>query len=186
MLWASTQAGRTIFKRKEMEINFECKSCGGIFDNDVGTVSVSMESFRPQFENETNCPKCGRRSIDDVLLTELGQSQLTEATLDFEAEDLNGFGFYEGECQGCDTFQPLNDLALCEKCAVKLDRDLIRQRDWDYSVSAFGVPESKLEDLRKEVIKQYGEKLELIALTNRNQKKSKKRKRNKKRSGKRR
>jgi rubredoxin len=88
-----------------MEINFECKSCGGIFDNDVGTVSVSMESFRPQFENGINCPKCERRSIDDVLLTELGQSQLTEATLDFEADDifdfeaddLNGFGFYEGE-----------------------------------------------------------------------------------------
>ena len=44
--------------------------------------------------------------MDEVLLTELGQSQLTEATLDFELDDiftseddeLNGFGFYEGEC----------------------------------------------------------------------------------------
>lgn len=166
-----------------MEINFECKECGGIFDFDVGTVSVSEESFRPQFENEIICPKCGHRSIDDVLLTELGQSQLTEATFDFEAEDifdfeaddLNGFGFYEGECQGCDIFQSLNDLGLCEECAGKLDRDLIRQRDWNYSVSAFGAPESKLEELRKEVIKHYGEKLELIAPTNRIQKKSKKR-----------
>ena len=104
----------------------------------------------------------------------------------FEDDDLNGFGFYEGECQGCDIFQSLNDLGLCEECAGKLDRDLIRQRDWNYSVSAFGAPESKLEDLRKEVIKQYGEKLELIAPTNRTQKKSKKKKRKKTKSGKRR
>ena len=177
-----------------MEIYFECKECGSIFDCDVGTVSFSEDSFRPQFENEIICPKCGQRSMDDVLLTELGQSQLTEATLDFEIEDifdsegdeLNGFGFYEGECQGCDIFQPLNDLGLCEECAGKLDRDLIRQRDWNYSVSAFGAPESKLEDLRKEVIKHYGEKLELIAPTKRTQKKSIKKKRKKKRSGKRR
>jgi hypothetical protein len=166
-----------------MEINVECKECGGIFDCDVGTVSISEDSFRPQFENEIICPKCGQRSIDDVLLTELGQSQLTEATLDFDADDifdfkdddLNGFGFYEGECQGCDIFQSLNDLGLCEECAGKLDRDLIRQRDWAYSVSAFGVPESKLEDLRIEVIKKYGKELELIAEEKPKKKKVKKR-----------
>ena len=177
-----------------MEINFECKKCGGIFDSDVGSVSISEESFRPEFKNEIICPKCGKRSIDDVLLTELGQSQLTEATLDFDTDDIfdfedddpNGFGFYEGECQGCDIFQSLNDLGLCEECAGKFDRDLIRQRDWAYSVSAFGVPESRLEDLRKDVIKHYGEKLELISATKRTQKKSKKKKRKKKKSGKRR
>jgi rubredoxin len=166
-----------------MEINFECKECGGIFDCDVGTVSVSEESFRPQFENEIVCPKCGQRSIDDVLLTELGQSQLTEATFDFEADDLNGFDFHEGECQGCNIFQSLNDLGLCEECAGKLDRDLIRQRDWAYSALAFGVPESKREELRKEVIKHYGAKHELIAPPNRTQKKSNKKKRKKKKSG---
>ena len=174
-----------------MEINFECKKCGGIFDSDVGAVSVSEDSFRHQFENEIICPKCGQRSINDVLLTELGQSQLTEATFDFEADDifdfedddLNGFGFYEGECQGCDIFQSLNDLGLCEECAGKLDRDLIRQRDWTYSVLAFGVPESKREELRKEVIKHYGAEHELIAPTKGNKKKSKKKKRKKKKNG---
>ncbi len=120
--------------------------------------------------------------------------QLTEATLDFKADDifdsedddLNGFGFYEGECQGCNLFQSLNDLGLCEECAGKLDRDLIRQRNWNYSESAFEVPESRLEDLRKEVIKNYGEKLELIASQSRSRKKSKIKKRKKKRSSKRR
>jgi hypothetical protein len=50
----------------------------------------------------------------------------------------------------------------------------------------FAVPESKREDLRKEVIKHHGEKLELIAPTKGSQKTSKKNKRKKKRSGKRR
>jgi hypothetical protein len=27
----------------------------------------------------------------------------------------------------------LNDFGLCEGCAGKLERDLIRQRDWDYN-----------------------------------------------------
>ncbi|UCE07526.1 MAG: hypothetical protein JSW07_05695, partial [bacterium] len=73
-----------------------------------------------------------------------------------------------------DIFQSLNDLGLCEDCAGKLDRDLIRQRNWAYSALAFGVPESKLEELRKDIIKHYGEKLELIAPTKGNQKKPKK------------
>ena len=70
-----------------MKINFECKKCQDIFDCDVGAVSICESSFRPQFENEIIWPKCGQRSIDDVLLTELGQSQLTQATLDFEVDD---------------------------------------------------------------------------------------------------
>ena len=89
--------------------------------------------------------------MDEVLLTEIGQSQLTEMTLGYESDDifdfeddaLNGFGFYEGECQGCDLFTMLNDFGLCEGCAGKLDRDLIRQRDWDYSALACGVPAKK-------------------------------------------
>lgn len=71
-----------------MEINFECKKCGGIFDCDVGSVGFDEITFRPQFENDIFCPSCGKRSIDDVLLTELGQGQLTLATLDFEPEEI--------------------------------------------------------------------------------------------------
>lgn len=172
-----------------MLINFECKKCGGLFDCDVGTVTVPEDSFRPHFEKEIVCPSCGRRSIDEVLLTELGQSQLTEATLDFELDDifdsedddLNGFGSYEGECQGCDIFTRVNDLGLCEECAGKLERDLIRQRDWDYSATAFGVPASKREELRRQVVARHGEKLELIAPSKGTQRKRKSRKRKGKR-----
>jgi len=70
----------------------------------------------------------------------------------------------------------------CKECGGIFDCDLIRQKDWDYSVSTFGVPESKREELRKEVIKQYGAKHELIAPADRIQKKSKKKKRKKKKA----
>lgn len=80
----------------------------------------------------------------------------THATFGSELEDkydpqndeLNGFGFYEGECQGCDILTSLNDLGLCEEYAGKLERDLIRQRDWDYSALAFGCPESKRVEMK--------------------------------------
>ena len=143
------------------------------------------DAHRPFFEKQIICPKCGQRSMDEVFLTELGQSQLTQATLGFDAEDifdseddaLNGFSFYEGECQGCDIFTSLNDLGLCEECAGKLERDLIRQRDWDYSVTAYGVPALKREELRMQIVAQYGEKLELIAPSKGTQKKRKCRRR---------
>ena len=72
------------------------------------------------------------------------------------------FGFYEGECQGCALFLRLDDMGLCETCSGKLERDLIRQRDWAYSVLAFGVPDDKREELRHAIIKNYGEGFELI------------------------
>jgi hypothetical protein len=39
--------------------------------------------MRPRFEKKLVCPKCGELTINDVYLTELGQGQLTEATMDF-------------------------------------------------------------------------------------------------------
>ena len=80
-----------------MEINFECKKCRCIFDCDIGDVSLPENSDRPSLEKKIICPTCGERSMDEILLTELGQSQLTEATIDFEADDLSDFGLYEGE-----------------------------------------------------------------------------------------
>ena len=53
-----------------------------MFNFDVGTVSINEETMRPDFENIIICPKCGKRTIDEVTLTELGQGQLTEATMD--------------------------------------------------------------------------------------------------------
>jgi len=89
----------------------------------------------------------------------------------YEDED-ESFGLYDGECQGCGLFGRVNDLSLCEECAGKLDRDLTRQLDWDYSVTAFGVPASKLEELRGQVVAQYGKELEFIAPKEKKKKKN--------------
>ena len=73
------------------------------------------------------------------------------------------FGSFEGACYSCEMFARLNDLALCEECAAKLDRDLIRQRDWDYAMLAYGLPVEHRETLRRDIINTYGAKLELIS-----------------------
>ena len=64
-----------------LTINFKCKKCRKEFDCDVGKIGVNEETMRPNFEKPIVCPRCGNRTIDEVLLTELGQSQMTGATL---------------------------------------------------------------------------------------------------------
>lgn len=65
-----------------MTINFECKKCCKEFDCDVGMISISEASMLAIFEKDFICPRCGKVSMDNVLLTELGQSQTTDATMD--------------------------------------------------------------------------------------------------------
>lgn len=83
-----------------------------------------------------------------------------------EFENDEEFGLYEAECAGCDLFTRVNDVGLCSDCAGKLERDLIRQRDWECSILAYGVPVEKREELRQHVIKKHGAGLELIAPVN--------------------
>jgi hypothetical protein len=49
----------------------------------MGKIGINEQTMRPDFEKPIVCPRCGERNIDEVLLTELGQSQMTEATWDF-------------------------------------------------------------------------------------------------------
>ncbi len=76
--------------------------------------------------------------------------------------DEESFGFWEGQCQACDMWGPVNDLMLCEDCDAKVQRDLIRARAWDYVAAAFGLDDEGRERLRVEVIRQYGPDNELI------------------------
>jgi hypothetical protein len=80
-------------------------------------------------------------------------------------DDDRQFGLWDGKCQACDAYGPVDDMSLCEECAGKLERDMIRNRDWDYSASAFGCPPDRLEELRDRVIREHGERLELLAPT---------------------
>ncbi|MEO0129868.1 MAG: hypothetical protein ABIL70_09200 [candidate division WOR-3 bacterium] len=59
-------------------INFKCNRCEIVFDFDVGEIAFELVNGRPQFEREIECPNCGKLTLDEVELTELGQSQLTE------------------------------------------------------------------------------------------------------------
>ncbi len=58
------------------ELNFKCKKCRRYFDSNVGKISFPINSDRPRFEKDIRCPKCGVLSMDEVELTELGQTQL--------------------------------------------------------------------------------------------------------------
>ena len=65
-----------------MKINFECKGCKKEFDCDVGQIGINDKTMRPDFEKPIICPRCGERTMDEILLTELGQGQMTDATMD--------------------------------------------------------------------------------------------------------
>ena len=65
-------------------------------------------------------------------------------------------------CRGCELPQRINDLGLCNACYAKLERDLIRMRDWEYSTEALSVPATQLEALRERVIHDYGAAYELL------------------------
>lgn len=101
---------------------------------------------------------------------------------DIEEDIEDMFPSFEGMCNGCDLMLPLNDLGLCDDCAGKLERDLIRKSDWDYTVSGFGLPKSEREGVRKKVIKAFGNKLELIAPDKPGKKKTKHKKKSTKKS----
>ncbi len=70
---------------------------------------------------------------------------------------------WNGEiCAGCDLPSHVNDVGLCDDCHAKLERDMIRSRDWDRSGLAFGTPGAELEILRLRIIREYGKDYELI------------------------
>ena len=83
--------------------------------------------------------------------------------LSTEAQDENVWYDHQAECQGCDLFVPVDDNGLCADCAQKLERDLLRQRSWDYSHAAYALAKKQREELRNRVIAEYGQRLELLA-----------------------
>ena len=58
------------------ELNFLCTKCRTEFDCNVGKISFPVEENRPRFEKNILCPRCGVLTMDEVELTEPGQTQL--------------------------------------------------------------------------------------------------------------
>jgi hypothetical protein len=157
-----------------LSANRACGACGAVLVYAAAEVPVNNRRLPPSLSKETSCPECGCRTAQPVPLSEPAQARRAEDRRDDAPADWFGddadydlddiFGPKPmGECQGCDSFAALDGQGLCALCAGKLERDLIRERDWAYSALAFGVPEARREELRGKVIAQYGEKLELIA-----------------------
>ena len=76
--------------------------------------------------------------------------------------DSDSRGMIEGKCQACDSYGLVDDVMLCESCSSRFERDMIRQRRWDYSALTFGLSAVDCEKLRKEVIKTYGAECEMV------------------------
>ncbi len=65
-------------------------------------------------------------------------------------------------CVGCDVPAEVNDRGLCPDCYAKLERDLVRSRDWAYSALAFSLRDRERKALRRRVIADDGAAYELI------------------------
>jgi len=58
-----------------MIVNFKCGKCRQFYDYNVGEPGMD-KNYKLVFSNKPICPKCN--AIDKELLTELGQSQMTD------------------------------------------------------------------------------------------------------------
>lgn len=61
-------------------LNFDCEKCRENFTCDVGkiTFAFTRTNNRPTFEKEIRCTNCQIITMDDVILTESGQTKLTD------------------------------------------------------------------------------------------------------------
>lgn len=84
-------------------------------------------------------------------------------------------GNLSGLCVACDCYGSLDESGLCEGCHAKLQRDMVRERAWDYSLLTWAQPPERREEIRAKVIAQYGKRMELLADEARPKKKKRKR-----------
>lgn len=58
-----------------MYLNVECKKSKAEFDANVGLISFDESGLdsKPTFESKPECDKCGKLTVNDIYLTEVGQ-----------------------------------------------------------------------------------------------------------------
>ena len=70
---------------------------------------------------------------------------------------------YEDHCRGCNNFSHLDDMGYCEKCGEKFERDMLRLRRWEFSLTASYIPKDEYENLRQDTIDQFGPEFEILS-----------------------
>ena len=150
--WLETYEGNKVVKayRKRYGVNFECaftelEMLGVPIDPDYKERVLESVAAQEAAKRQKRARERARRA--DVWLEYADDETALERA---------------GECVSCDMFRPLEDLGLCPGCAAMLERDLIRQRDWEYSGTAFLLSDEAREELRRKIVAEYGEGLELI------------------------
>ncbi|MCG3154975.1 MAG: hypothetical protein DKINENOH_01573 [bacterium] len=130
----------------------------------------SLERLMAQGKTKRDTPKREDRGETGIwyygeksYYTNPEESAALTLIAEMETNEEDDWPGYDGQCQACDAYGRVDDMSLCDECAGKFERDMIRQRQWDYSASAFALPVEFREGLRSEVIRKYGSKLELIA-----------------------
>ena len=66
--------------RLVMYLNVECKKCKAELDANVDLISFDESDLdsKPTFDKNPECDKCGKLTVNDIYLTEVGQGQLTQ------------------------------------------------------------------------------------------------------------
>jgi hypothetical protein len=150
--WLETYEGSKVVKayRKRYGVDFEC----AFTELEMLGVSIDPDYKERALESMTAQAATKRRK----------RSRLRAQRADVwsQYEDDETALERAGECAYCDMFRPLDNQGLCLVCAAILERDLIRQRDWEYAASTAFLSDEGREALRRQVVAEYGEGLELI------------------------
>lgn len=106
-------------------LNFKCKKCGKVFDSEVGSITYGM---RLGFEKQPECPKCGRLGLEELELTEWGQTLVAGLYFEDMEKQEGKKHFEEG---GIDLSvsreryfkDELSNYKVCPKCRTHLKKE---------------------------------------------------------------
>ncbi|MCG6892029.1 MAG: DUF1841 family protein [Desulfobacteraceae bacterium] len=68
----------------------------------------------------------------------------------------------DGPCGHCGVEGAVNEYGFCEDCGDKFERDMLRLRRWDHSLTATFLEPESYERLRLDTMEQFGENLEIL------------------------
>ncbi len=133
----------------------------------ISTVHQAMCSFSDQvcIPCDLQCRVHPRKNMADAFFADEHPAVESAYSMFGEEDDFFGEEHEEraGRCVSCDAYGPVDGMSMCDECGNKFERDMLRLREWNVSVLAFGLDDKGREALRQEVIAKFGKSMELIA-----------------------